>query len=83
MPSAAKSMAMLRVTCTSAALETGYSQRPVWATLEEMLVKLTMAPPPAAARCGRTARAAITALTRLMSSALSQSARPDCAPSSR
>ncbi len=81
--SGARSMAMLRVSCTSAALLTGYSQRPVCATPEEMLVKLTTAPPPARRMWGRAALSIITALTRFTSRAWCQSARPDCSPSSR
>ena len=74
---------MLRVSCTMAALPTGYSQRPVCATPEEMLVKLTTAPPPARWKCGRTALSTITALTRLTLSEASQSARGEAMPSSR
>ena len=74
---------MLRVSCTIAALLTGYSQRPVCATLAEMDAKLTIAPRPLAFRCGCAACAIATALTTLTSSAASQSARDDAKPSSR
>ena len=72
---------MLRVSCNKAALETGYNQRPVCAIDDEMDVKLTMEPP--RGNKGRTALAACTALTRLMSKALSQSSRLEAIPSSR
>ena len=68
------------MTCTSAALDTGYSQRPVCATLAEMLVKFTIEPLPTATIAGRTARAIITALTTLTLSADCQSERGDSAP---
>ena len=73
---------MLRVSWTSAALLTGYSQRPVWATLAEIDVKLTIAPPPRATRCGWTAFAVIAALATLTFSDSSQSSREEAKPSS-
>ena len=73
---------MLRVSCAIAALLTGYSQRPVCATRDEMLVKLTTAPPPASTMCGCTACSIATALATFTLNEVSQSARGDLKPSS-
>ena len=78
--SGAGSIAMLRVSCTRAALLTGYSQRPVCATLDEMLVKLTTAPPPPRFMCGTTACSIIAALATFTFSAVSHSARGEARP---
>src|SRR5262245_6688412 len=82
MPSGARSIAWLRVSCRIAALETGWSQRPVWDTRDEIEPKLTIAPL-VLARCGRAAFINITEPTRLTSRALSHSSRVDAAPLSR
>ena len=65
-----------------AAFDTGYTQRPVCATREEIEPKLTMAPL-FFFRCGRAACISITEPTTFTSKALSQSARAVSAPLSR